>query len=114
MAFPITYLVQRLLYRVIDFLYHWYVHSAKLYTSFVLDLLSNVDRKLAWKVTFHHFFEPLYQDYSLIGRVLGFVFRLLRLAGGLVVYAVIFTFAVALYIIWVLIIPYLLLRVFIG
>lgn len=80
----------------------------------MLDILSDIDRKLAWKVTLRHFFEPLYQDYSLIGRMLGFVFRSLRLAGGLFIYAIVFSVAIGLYVVWVLIIPYLLLRVFIG
>lgn len=112
MNFALTYLVGRLIYRIGDFLKHWYVHSAKMYANYVIDQLSALDRSLAWGITFRHFFEPLYKDYSFLGRVLGVFFRTLRFAFGTVVYALIFIVAVLIYLIWALTIPFLILKIF--
>jgi len=83
-----------------------------MYFDFVLDVLSKVDRYFAWKITLRFLFHPLYGDYSFIGRVLGFFFRIFRLAVALVVYACIFVIALILYLIWVALPPYILFKSF--
>ncbi len=96
----LTYLAGRFFYRIIDFLRHWYVKSAKIYFNFVLDKLSEIDRVLAWRVNLRHLFHPLYQDYSIIGYSLGFIMRALRFFGTVLIYAAIFFFALFVYLIW--------------
>ena len=39
-------------------------------------------------MTLQNLFQPLYKDYSMIGYVLGFLFRIARLAIATVVYAI--------------------------
>lgn len=112
MPLSLLYLLERFLYRILDFFRHWYVHSAKLYANFILDQLSELDRSLAWRITLQHFFQPLYKDYSFTGRVLGVVFRALRLAVGAAVYAGVFVFAVFLFILWALLPPFLIWQIF--
>ncbi len=110
----LLYLSEHFFYHIIEFLRHWYVKSAKLYANFVLNRLEALDYYLAWRITAKNLFEPLYKDYSVIGRMLGFVFRSIRLIVGSVVYACLFAVAIALYLVWVAIPPYLVLKVISG
>lgn len=83
-----------------------------MYFNFFLNKLSELDYFFAWKITIRNLFEPLYHDYSFIGRVLGFVFRSVRLAAASVVYAAVFAFALGIYLLWLLVIPALLVAAF--
>ncbi len=100
------YLGERFLYRIVDFLRHWYVKSGRLYSNFVFDKLSKIDEVLAWKITLRHLFEPLYKDYSIVGYFFGFLFRSIRLLVASAIYLVIFAAAIAVYVIWLLIPPF--------
>jgi hypothetical protein len=63
--------------------------------------LTAMDQSLAVAITLRHFFEPLYKDYSVIGRILGIVFRTFRvLIGGVFYILLVIVFGVV-YIIWV-------------
>ena len=64
-----------------------------------------MDRSLAFRVTLKHIFEPLYKDYTVIGRIVGFVFRFFRLVIGLVAYAVFGCLFLSFYLAWVLLPP---------
>jgi len=110
----LVYLVHHFFYHLLEFLRHWYVKSVKIYSNFVLRKLEQIDYVLAWQITLKYLFQPLYRDYSVIGYILGFIFRLGRLLIGTIVYAFIFFIAVAFYIIWLLTPPYIIYRVFIG
>jgi len=112
MNFAVTYILERFFYRIYQFLYHWYVKSARIYSNFVLNLLNAIDYRLAWKITFRHLFQPLYKDYSLLGYILGFAFRALRLLSAGVFYLLFFAVAIALYLIWIFFIPFAIYRIF--
>ncbi len=114
MNFALGYLGYRFLYRIADFLRHWYVKSIKIYSNFVLDQLSTLDYTIAWKITLKHLFEPLYGDYSFVGRILGFIFRFIRIVGGGALYLAIFAVAIILYLIWMLVPAYIILRIVSG
>ena len=98
----LTYLVQRFFYRLIEFLRHWYVKSIRIYSNFVLDKLERLDYYLAWKITLKNLFKPLYKDYTFLGFILGFIFRLIRLFIGGFIYGAVFLMAVAFYLVWLL------------
>ncbi len=110
MNIALVYVLERLFYRIVEFLRHWYVKSGRLYSNFVLNQLEKLDRSLAWKITAQHLFEPLYRDYSVIGYLMGFVLRLFRLAVAGVVYAAVFVVAVGIYLLWLAVPPYLIAR----
>ncbi len=110
MAF--IYLGERFLYRIMEFLRHWYVKSGRVYSNFILNKLTQIDEVLAWRITLNHLFEPLYKDYSIIGYVLGFLFRLLRLCVASIVYLVVFAIALSGYVLWLLIPPIVVWRFF--
>ncbi len=112
MNFAVPYIIGRFFYRMGEFLRHWYVKSARMYTDYVFGLLRRMDRTLAWRITLKYLFRPLYGDYSFIGRVLGFIFRLFRLIVGGVIYLFVFAVAIFAYLVWIFLLPYLVLRTF--
>jgi hypothetical protein len=101
MAF-VSYFFTRLLYRLLDFLRHWYFDSFKIYSHFIISLLEKFDRKIAFKITLRNLFRPLYQDASLIGYILGFFFRSGRLIMGGIVYVIFLSIAILFYLAWLI------------
>ncbi|MCR4328794.1 MAG: hypothetical protein NUV53_04805 [Patescibacteria group bacterium] len=87
MHFALVYIVQRAFFRIADFFHHWYGDGSRVVFHNFISMLERLDRKFAVKVTLRYFFEPLYQDYSAVGRVLGVLFRTIRVSVGLAVYA---------------------------
>lgn len=84
MNFALGYIVERAFFRFADFFHHWYIDASKVFIHVYFFQLEQMDQTFAVKTTLRHFFEPLYGDYSYIGRILGFVFRPLRvLLGGI-------------------------------
>lgn len=100
MDFAPVYLLERAWYRFVDFFHHWYVDGSRVIGHRFVTALEETDRSLAIKVTILHFFEPLYKDYTVIGRILGVIFRTFRIVIGLVVYAVIVALFLLFYLAW--------------
>jgi len=101
--FALVYLVQRFFYRLFDFFHHWYVDGSRSSFHYFLSVLEVVDRTLAVRITLRHFFEPLYRDYTIIGRILGVIFRSGRLLVGGVIYGLLTIIFLAIYLAWLLI-----------
>ncbi len=100
MAFAPLYVLHRLFYRIIQFFHHWYVDGSRLFAHAFIGMLESVDQTIAFRVTALHFFEPLYKDYSIIGRILGVIFRSGRLALGAVVYLFLIGCSALIYVAW--------------
>ncbi len=101
MNFAFIYIIQRFLYRFVDFFHHWYVDGTRFIAHKFISVLTEMDKSFAVKITLRHFFDPLYKDYSIVGRILGIIFRSIRVAiGGAVyiVFAIVFLF---LYLVWI-------------
>ncbi len=96
----LVYVANRLGYRILAFFQHWYLNGFLTATDSLLNVLERLDHFFAFKITFKHLFKPLYQDYTLIGYLWGFVFRSLRLIFGGLVYGIIILAAAALYLVW--------------
>lgn len=96
------YLAERFLYRVVEFFHHWYIDASRHVLHILFSLLGNLDATFAVHITARHFFEPLYKDYSPVGRIVGIVFRSLRILIGSVVYIGIGLVFLILYIAWLL------------
>ncbi|MGB9609022.1 MAG: hypothetical protein ACPL3E_01455, partial [Minisyncoccia bacterium] len=91
------------LFRIYEFLNHWYVKGTRWIFHYWISTLESLDYSFAIKVNLKHFFEPMYKDYSLIGRILSIFFRTLRILIGSFVYLIISFFALIFIVIWVLI-----------
>ena len=114
MSFSLVYLVNRFFYRVYEFLRHWYRDGFLWFTRHTVNLLEGLDRFFALRVTFRDWFKPLYQDYSAIGYILGFIFRTGRLFFGGLFYLIIAAVSLLLYLIWAAIPIYILYKGFYG
>lgn len=100
MDFSVVYLARRFVYRFLDFFHHWYIDGSRAFGRRFMGTLTVADQSFAVAITFRHFFEPLYKDYTVIGRIMGFFFRSARILIGGVFY-IILTFAfAAIYLIW--------------
>ena len=95
-----VYLGQRFLYRVLDFLRHWYADSFYFISRQTVNVLEILDRRLAFRISLRYWLKPLYQDYTPLGYVLGFILRTFRIIAGGFVYISVVILAAALYLAW--------------
>ncbi len=100
MNFAPTYLIYRFFYRIIQFFHDWYVHGSRNAGHWFISILERLDHIFAVRITLLHFFHPLYGDYTIIGRILGIIFRFLRILIGGIIYILISAIAAACYLIW--------------
>ena len=103
MDFSIVYLASRAFYRIGDFFHHWYIDGSRRFIHSYISKLEDLDKGFAFRVTIKHFFEPLYKDYSIVGRILGIIFRIGRIAIGGCTYFFFSIIFVAAYLTWLLI-----------
>lgn len=97
------YLVERFLYRIVDFFHHWYIGASRYFLRGLFSFLTQLDSTFAVHITVRHFFEPLYKDYSPIGRIVGIIFRSGRVLIGSVIYIVLTAIFLAAYVAWLLV-----------
>ncbi len=64
--------------------------------------MENLDRTLAFRMTIRHLFEPLYKDYTVMGRILGPIFRFGRAFVGFVVYVFVGAVSLVVYLFWLI------------
>lgn len=105
------YLFDRFIYRIAHFLRHWYVDSFASYSRFVIAQLERMDRTIALSITWRNLLQPLYQERNIFGYAFGFLFRLMRLAYGGVVYAVFVAVAALAFLLWAGVLPYILVKI---
>lgn len=101
MDFSVVYLAHRFAYRFTDFFRHWYIDGSRAFGRRFMATLTTADQSFAVAITLRHFFEPLYKDYTLIGRVMGIVFRAIRVAIGAVCYLILALVFAAVYLAWI-------------
>ncbi len=112
-SISLVYIGERFLFRIVSFFRHWYVGGFAAVSRSTLRTFSSLDRTFAFQVTLRHFFEPLYQDRTTVGYVIGFLFRSARIVVGGLLYLFIAAIAILAYLVWAVIPAYLLYRVFI-
>jgi len=90
----------------------WYIDdSAKLW-HMIFDCLESLERKIALKEMIHFWFQPLFQDYTVLGYILGFVNRTLRIIIGAIIYFLVFIAGLVLYVVWLYIPAFILTMIF--
>lgn len=100
MNLSVVYIVNRLLFRIGDFFHHWYADGSRTFFHFFTSTLESMDQRLVFRVTLKHIFEPLYKDYTIIGRIIGFIFRSIRLFFGFIAYVIFGAFFIVIYLVW--------------
>lgn len=94
------YLITRFFNRLIWFIYDWYVGGFKIFIHTTLNAFENLDQIFALRVTLRYMFQPLYQDRSVVGYTLGFLFRALRALVGTLIYAALWIIFAGVYAAW--------------
>ncbi len=105
MNFALVYIINRFFYLIGDFFHHWYFHATRTMVHGFVSFFENLDRTFAVRITLRHFFEPLYKDYSILGRILGVIFRSGRVLIGGVIYLFFVIIFLGVYLAWLLIPP---------
>jgi hypothetical protein len=105
MDYAIVYLARRFVFRCVDFFHHWYLDGSRAFVGRFVQLLKDMDQTLAFRLTLKHFFEPLWKDYTVMGRILGFIFRSLRVALAFLIYPIFGLVFIVIYGIWLLVPP---------
>lgn len=98
----LIFILNRFIFRISEFIRRWYLYGARFYAHKVVSILEQLDKTFALKITWRHFGEPLYQDRTIVGYVLGFIFRLIRLLLGASIYGIIILIAVLIFAAWAL------------
>ncbi|MFA5386613.1 MAG: hypothetical protein WC297_03045 [Candidatus Paceibacterota bacterium] len=106
------YVLNRFFYQITDFFNHWYVDSFYVFSQALFSFLEGLDRFFAFKITIKHFFNPLYQDRTVIGYTLGFVFRLVRVLIGFVFYVFLIVLFLIIYLAWLAIPLFIIYQIF--
>ena len=109
-----VYLIKTLYFRVVMFFRRWYVNGFFVVYDMVQSLFGRLERKFALRANAHFLFKPLYQEYNVIGYVIGFVYRAFTLLFGGLLYASIALGGVAVFGMWAAIPIYGIYRIIIG
>lgn len=112
MDFALVYIVHRFFYRIGDFFHHWYFRASRTIAHAIISFFERLDETFAIRITLQHFFEPLYKDYSVLGRLLGVIFRTGRVLIGGTIYLFLALLFAFFYLLWLLVPPGLILYIF--
>jgi len=104
-TFAFGYVLYRFFYRIFAFFRNWYIGGFYVVARRTISFLETLDWIFAWHATLRNFFQPLYQDHTVVGHLFGAVFRSFRLIAGTVFYAVVIAVAIAAYLAWALLPP---------
>src|SRR3989344_5038536 len=100
MAFAVLYLVRHFFFHIAEFFRHWYANTFRIIGHWLMNNLEWLDQTLALRVTLRHLFDPLYGDYTITGRIIGPMFRVVRILIALILYPVLMSIAIAAYVVW--------------
>jgi len=95
-----VFIIQSFFLRLFLFFKHWYSDGFFFFIRKTIFILAFFDSFFAVKITTLNLFQPLFQDYTLLGRLIGFPFRIILLFFGLLLYIIIISLAVILFLLW--------------
>jgi hypothetical protein len=101
MDFALSYLVQRFVFRLKECISHWYIGGTHAFWHSAYHMFRTLDRSLAFRITLRHLFQPLYGDYSIVGRIIGPFFRFGRILIGLCIYLLLASVVIVAYLLWI-------------
>ncbi|MBD3244979.1 MAG: hypothetical protein GF335_03230 [Candidatus Moranbacteria bacterium] len=74
----------------VELLYFWLIKAPVNFWRIALRMNLAFESQWATYITFRNLFAPLYQDYSIIGRIIGPIFRIIRIFFGLICHLILF------------------------
>ena len=103
MSFSLVYLLHHFFFHIWEFVRDWYWRGYLRASDWTLAALERFDQTLALRITLRNFGKPMYGDRSVLGYLLGFIFRTFRIGIALLLYAILIATALLLYILWALV-----------
>ena len=98
----------------IKFFHFWYVQSSKDFWNREVAFLKQIEKDLGVVINLKLIFQPIFGDYSYMGRIIGPVFRLGRVLIGFIIMVASIFAVVAIYLIWIILPPLAFLMVFLN
>lgn len=114
MDFAISFIIYRAMVRVGLFFKHWYISGFRQFISFFHQVVSGMEQMFAVRSMILFITQPIYGDYTVIGHIIGPIFRVIRIVVGVLIY-IMFTLAWAtVFFMWLAIPPVLIISTFYG
>ena len=113
MNLSLVYILAHLGRRILDFFKHWYWDGFLKSIHWFLNLMERSDKIFALRITAKIWLQPLYQDYSFIGYIWGFIFRTIRIIIGLVFYLILSLISSLVFLAWAAIPIFVIYQIFI-
>ena len=88
-----------------QFLWFWYVQSSKDFWYREIAFLKQIERDIGVMINLKLITQPIFGDYSYMGRIIGPVFRLGRVLVGTIIMIVSIVVIILIYIIWIILPP---------
>jgi hypothetical protein len=104
-TFALSYLVQLAIARTLGFFRHWYVDGSRALLRRYRAASRALESSVASRAMLQLLFRPLYGDYSVVGRIIGPIFRLGRLLMGGVLHVLLAAAFAAAFVAWALLPP---------
>lgn len=86
----------------IRFFYFWYAQSSKDFWKREIEFLKGVERDIGVIINLKLITQPIFSDYSYMGRFLGPIFRLGRVIIGLIIMAISIAAVIIIYLFWII------------
>ena len=98
-----------LLYRFLkglrNFLYFWYIKSSGDFWRSEISFIKGIERDIGIIINLKLITQPIFGDYTYIGRIIGPIFRLGRVIFGVIMVSFSLCLVAALYFFWILLPP---------
>lgn len=104
----------RIIKGTIGFFYFWCVQSSKDFWNKEISFLKQIERDLGMMINLKLIFQPIFGDYSYMGRVIGPILRLGRVLIGFIIMLASIFIVVLIYLIWIILPPLAFLMVFLN
>lgn len=99
---------------IVNFLYVWYVKSSRDFWRKEIDFIKGVENDIGVFINLKLLFQPIFGDYSYMGRVIGPIFRLGRVFFGFLIMLISLVTVIAIYLIWIILPPLTFLMIFLN
>ncbi|MBW6440787.1 hypothetical protein K0B03_02015 [Patescibacteria group bacterium] len=90
---------------ILNFFYVWYVQSSKDFWHKEISFIKGIERDIGVLINLKLLFQPIFGDYSYLGRVIGPILRMGRVLIGLFIVLVSIIAVLIVYLIWILLPP---------
>ncbi len=108
----VSYFFESIVRSIVGFFYDWYVRSFYAFSLKAIGAIRSLEQIFALKVTIHYWLQPLYQDQTFLGYLLGLPLRTIRIAVAIIVYSVVLALFAAAYLLWAFALPFVIYKVF--